>query len=199
MGRLWKQRVAAARRGEEAAVTEPSHEPPHEVAPEALAVRDLMSATPYAVGEDESVLVAWEVLERSGQRHLAVVREDGCCAGVLAHAELAVACAAPAATLSGRRLRDLVRGRRTAAVHADDSARRAAAVMTEGGTDALPVTDVHGHLVGLLTAGDFVAAAAGLPRRAEGAPPVGSDTAPFPFLPGLPPSPPGRGPGISIP
>ncbi|MGW3957352.1 CBS domain-containing protein, partial [Streptomyces sp. NPDC004752] len=127
---------------------------PEDAVTERLSVRDLMSAAPYALDENESVLIAWEVLERSGQGHLPVVRRDGCCAGVLGRAELALVCAGPAAALSRRRLRDLLRGRRTAAVHAEDSARRAAAVMAQEGTGALPVTDAHGRLVGLLSAAD---------------------------------------------
>ncbi len=85
--------------------------------------------------------MAWEVVERSGQSHLPVVRQDGSCAGLLERAELAVACADPAVTLSRRSVRDLVRGRRTVTVHPEEPALRAAAVMTEEHRDALPVTD----------------------------------------------------------
>lgn len=158
-------------------------------------VRDLMSAAPYSISEDESLLMAWELLERSGQRYVPVLRKDGRCTGVLGRAELAMACAAPGTVLSRRRLCDLVRGRRTSAVHAEDSMRHAAVVMTENGTDALPVTDEHGRLAGLLTAQDYVVAAAGLPPRAEPAP----GTSPISVLPGLPPRPWTRDEGIPIP
>lgn len=66
-------------------------------------VRSLMDTAPYSVGEDETLLMAWEVLERSGQRALPVVRADGCCAGVLDRAELAVACAAAGRGTAGDR------------------------------------------------------------------------------------------------
>ncbi|MES4891565.1 CBS domain-containing protein [Streptomyces sp. NPDC096012] len=146
-------------------------------------VRGLMDAAPYSISEDESVLMAWEVMERAEQRHLPVVRGDGCCAGLLERAELAVVCAAAAATLSSRRVRDLVHARRTVTVHPEESVLRAAAVMTAEDLDALPVTDPHGRLVGLLTARDYVASAADLQARAE---PVGPGPARA-TLPGLPP------------
>jgi CBS domain-containing protein len=163
---------------------------------ERLSVGDMMNGAPYSVGEDETPLMAWEVAERSGQRHVPVVRRDGRCAGVLDRAELAVVCADPAVTLSGRRVRDLVRGRRTVTVHPEESAVRAAAVMAEGNVDALPVTDLRGRLTGLLTAQDYVAAAAGLHRpsaSAREAPHVRAT------LPGLPPRRREREIGIPIP
>ncbi|MFF4762268.1 HPP family protein [Streptomyces sp. NPDC001292] len=158
-------------------------------------VRSLMDAAPYSVSEDESVLMAWEVMERSEQRQLPVVREDGCCAGLLDRAELAVVCAAAATTLSGRRVRDLVHARRTVTVHPEGSVVRAAAVMTDEHLDALPVTDSHGRLVGLLTARDYVASAAGLHSRAA---PAGQDPTRA-ALPGLPPRRAARQRGIVIP
>ncbi|MFD8262418.1 HPP family protein [Streptomyces griseoluteus] len=123
----------------------------------------MMNRAPYSIDEDETLLMAWEVVERSGQCHLPVIRQDGGCAGVLDRAELAVACAAPAVTLSRRKVRDLVHGCRTVTVHPETSMLHAAAVMAEEQLDALPVTDPHGRLTGLLTARDYVAAAAGLP------------------------------------
>jgi hypothetical protein len=87
---------------------------------ERLSVGAMMNGALYSVGEDETPLMAWEVVERSGQDHLPVVRADGSCAGVLDRAELAAVCAAPAVTLSRRSVRDLVRGRRTITVHSED-------------------------------------------------------------------------------
>ncbi|MEU8691446.1 CBS domain-containing protein [Streptomyces sp. NPDC048665] len=156
-------------------------------------VRSLMDPAPYSVSEDETLTMAWEVLERSGQRALPVVRADGCCAGVLDRAELAVACAG--AALPRRRVRDLVHPRRTVRLHPDEALSHAAAVMTEEDTDALPVTDRRGQLVGLLTARDYVAAAAGLHRRAAALAEGPARVA----LPGLPPRPGAREHGIVIP
>ncbi|MGW4561151.1 CBS domain-containing protein [Streptomyces sp. NPDC004561] len=158
-------------------------------------VRSLMETAPYSISEDESVLIAWEVMERSEQRHLPVVRGDGTCAGLLDRAELAVVCGASASSLSRRRVRELVHARRTASVHPEDSVLRAAAVMTAEHLDALPVTDLRGRLVGLLAAQDYVASAAGLNGRAE---PV-VQGCPRGTLHGLPPQHPARGGGIVIP
>ncbi|WP_225101714.1 HPP family protein [Streptomyces sp. CoH27] len=163
---------------------------------ERLCVAALMNGTPYSISEDETLLTAWELVERSGQRHLPVVRQDGCCAGVLDRAELAVACAEPAVALSRRRVCDLVHGRRTVTVHPEESTPSAAAVMTEEHLDALPVTDQHGRLTGLLTAGDYVAAAAGLVRHTGPAQQAPHLCAP---LPGLPPRRRERERGIPIP
>ncbi|MFF3585271.1 CBS domain-containing protein [Streptomyces mirabilis] len=163
---------------------------------ERLSVGALMNEAPYSISEDETLLLAWEVVERSGQRHLPVVRQDGCCAGVLDRAELAVACADPAVTLSCRTVRDLVHGRRTVTVHPEESTLRAAAVMTEEDMDALPVTDPHGRLTGLLTAQDYVAAAAGLHERTETVQETPHARA---TLPGLPPRRREREHGIPIP
>jgi CBS domain-containing protein len=127
-------------------------------------VEELMSNPVCTVSKHESLLMAWELLERSGFQHLPVVREDGRCVGVLDRAEVAVACAAPAAALSRRRVDVLLRGRCTPSVHSDDPLRRAAAVMTRSGADALPVTDPSGCLIGLLTARDIVAAVSGEAR-----------------------------------
>ncbi|MCH0559246.1 MULTISPECIES: CBS domain-containing protein [Streptomyces] len=159
------------------------------------AVRSLMDTAPYSISENESVLMAWEVIERSEQRQLPVVRQDGCCAGLLDRAELAVACAVTAAALSRRTVRDLVHARRTATVHPEDSALYAARVMTEEHVEALPVTDPHGRLVGLLTARDYVACVAGLHRQAVAAP----DQPARVTLPGLPPRSTEQVRGIVIP
>lgn len=77
-----------------------------------------------------------------------------------------VACADAASALSRRRVCELVHERRTAAVQPDDSAARAATVMTTERLDALPVTDRRGRLVGLLTARDYVASVARTHRHA---------------------------------
>ncbi|MFI1767322.1 HPP family protein [Streptomyces sp. NPDC020800] len=166
---------------------------------ERLSVGALMKEAPYSISEDETLLMAWEVMERSGQRQLPVVRQDGCCAGVLEGTELAVACAAPASTLSRRHVRDLVYGRRTVTVHAEDSMLRAAAVMTEEHIDAVPVTDARGRLTGLLTALDFVAAAAGLHHRSVRAQDATRPPHLRATLPGLPPRRRERERGIPIP
>lgn len=55
-------------------------------------VSAVMSTALMTVEPGESVLLAWELLRRSGFHHLPVVDEQGHCLGVLATTELAVAC-----------------------------------------------------------------------------------------------------------
>ncbi|WP_149183728.1 HPP family protein [Streptomyces sp. TRM49041] len=149
------------------------------------AVGDVMRTSVVAVAAGETVLVAWELLERSRARHLPVVLPDGRCAGVLDRAEVAVVCAAPAVSLSRRHAGDLLR-RRCAVVHLRDSVRRAVDVMDANSCDALPVVEDGGRLVGLLTAADVVSVLAGRPVEVlAGAGP--RPPWPFPAMPGLPP------------
>ncbi|WP_236242230.1 HPP family protein [Streptomyces sp. CC228A] len=139
----------------------------------------VMRTSVVTVAAGETVLVAWELLERTRARHLPVVRSDGRCAGVLDRAEVAVACAAPAVALSRRYAGDLLRSRRCAVVHQDDPVGRAVDVMDANGCEVLPVVADAGRLVGLLGAADVVSAlAAGLPRRGGGAVPVPGDAGP---------------------
>lgn len=150
------------------------------------AVRDVMRTSLVTVAAGETVLAAWELLERSGARHLPVVLPDGRCAGLLDRAEVAVVCAAPAVSLSRRYARDLVRCRRCAVVHHGDAVGRAVAVMDANGCDALPVVGDDGTLAGLLTAADVVTALAG---RGPGVLPGAGAQPPYPYpvVPGLPP------------
>lgn len=135
----------------------------------ATPVREVMSVALVTVAEDESVLMAWEILQRTGFHHLPVVNEEGRCLGLVERSELAVACSAPAAVLSERYVGDLVVGRGPALVHDDALVSRAATIMTEAGVDALPVLDDSGRFVGLLTARDLVALLAGRHKRSGGA------------------------------
>lgn len=151
----------------------------------ARTVADVMRTAVVTVAADETVLVAWELQERSGSRHLPVVHPDGRCAGLLDRADVAVACAAPATSLSGLRVDELLPARRPALVHAEQTVGHAADLMSCTEADALPVLEEDGRLAGVLTAADIVAALAGRPVQKEPA-----DTrpqAPSTVLPGLPP------------
>ncbi|MFF8386026.1 HPP family protein [Streptomyces kanasensis] len=149
-------------------------------------VGDVMRAPLVAVAAGETLLVCWELLERTGERHLPVVQPDGRCAGVLDRAEVAAVCAAPAVALSRRYAGDLVRGRRCVVLHERDPVRRAVDVMDDNDCDALPVVADGGTLAGLLTPADVVRALAG---RRTAAPPgrAPAPPAPYPVLPGLAP------------
>ncbi|WP_406411367.1 HPP family protein [Streptomyces sp. NBC_01614] len=150
----------------------------------ARAVGAVMRTAAVTISVDETVLVAWELLERSGSRHLPAVRPDRRCTGLLDRADVAVACAAPAASLSGLRVGDLLPGHRAALAHIEETVGHAADLMGYTDADALPVLGEDGRLAGVLTAADIVAALAGRSARTEPA-----DTrprAPSTVLPGLP-------------
>lgn len=151
----------------------------------ARTVADVMRTAAVTIAVDETVLVAWESLQRSGSRHLPVVHSDGRCAGLLDRADVAVACAAPATSLSGLRVYELLPGHRPARVHAEQTVRHAADLMAYTETDALPVLDDDGCLAGVLTAADIVAALAGHP--AQKGPADIRPQAPPTVLPGPPP------------
>lgn len=154
-----------------------------------LPVTDVMSRALLTVGPDETILMAWEVLNRAGFHHLPVVAPDGRCLGVLSASELAIACASGSA-LNRRLVATMLHGRRKAHVTVGDTARRAAEVMTADRSDAISVTDKHGVLVGLVTARDLVAAVAGTrtpdPRPADHGPML------FRLEPSIPPGRPAR-------
>lgn len=161
----------------------------------ARAVAAVMPTALFAIAVDETVLMAWELMERSGSHHLPAVQVDGRCAGLLDRGDLAIACAAPAVSLSGRRVRDLLLGRRPAVIHAEESVGEAVALMRRTRVEALPVLGEHGRLVGLLTAMDLVAVLAGHPVRSG---PTGPRSqVPFPVMPGLEPR--GRDRGTAVP
>ncbi|WP_374985268.1 HPP family protein [Streptomyces fradiae] len=161
---------------------------PHAVPVLERPVREVMRTSLVTVAAGETLLVAWELLERSGARHLPVVLPDGRCSGLLERAEVAVACAAPAVTLSRRHARDLVRYRRCAVVHREDSVGRAVDVMDANRCDALPVVGDAGVLAGLFTAVDVVSALAGHgPEVSTGTGAERSYPFPYPVMPGLPP------------
>ncbi|MFK4211795.1 HPP family protein [Streptomyces sp. NPDC030920] len=153
----------------------------------ARTVAVVMRTAAVTIDVDETVLVAWELLERSGSRYLPVVHSDGRCAGLPDRADVAVVCAASAASLSGLRVRDLLPAHRSALVHAGQTVRHAADLMscTEAEAEAVLVLEEDGCLAGVLTAADIVAALAGRPVQKE--PADIRPQAPFTVLPGLPP------------
>ncbi|MFG2394169.1 HPP family protein [Streptomyces lavendulae] len=149
-------------------------------------VAEVMRTDVVAVAAGETVLMAWELLERTGAHHLPVLLPNGRCSGLLDRVDVAVACSAPAVVLSALDVDTLLSGHRRVAVRAAESVRKAAVAMTDNGCDALAVLGGDGRLVGLLTASDIVAALARPPapgpRTVEGRP-IG----PFPLTPGLGP------------
>ncbi|MFI1583820.1 HPP family protein [Embleya sp. NPDC020630] len=134
---------------------------PTEEAVRERSVADVMSTALLTVLGDESLLMAWELIQRTGFHHLPVVDEDGRCVGLLERGELAVACALPAISLSERYVSELLPGSVQPQVSISAGLAEAAEVMTEHAVDAVAVTDDNDTLVGLVTARDLVSALAG--------------------------------------
>ncbi|WP_230195918.1 CBS domain-containing protein [Streptomyces coriariae] len=114
-----------------------------------------MRTAVVTIAVDETVLVAWELLERSGSRHLPIVHPDGRCAGLLDRVDVAVACAAPTASLSGLRVDELLPAHRPALVHTAQTVRHAADIVaalagrpvreqSAGTRPQAPATVLHG-------------------------------------------------------
>src|SRR3954453_21893667 len=94
-------------------------------------VADVMSTALLTVAGDESLLMAWELVQRTGFHHLPVVDEDGRCVGLLERSELAVACALPAISLAERYVGDLLSGGSQPHVPVSACLSEAAEVMTD--------------------------------------------------------------------
>lgn len=141
----------------------PSSEGPHDVGGDP--VSDVMSVALVTLAEDESVLMAWEILQRTGFHHLPVVDGTGHCLGLVERSDLAVACAMPAAVLGERDVGSLVAEQGPVSVRGDDPVARAAEVMTDAGVDAAAVVDSSNQFVGLVTARDLVSLLAGKAKR----------------------------------
>lgn len=123
----------------------------------AASVADVMTVRPITVGPDDSLLFAWELMARGDIHHLPVV-VDRSCLSILDDRTVAGALANP---LARPRLRVAdVMPARVHRVLADTMLRRAAAIMREERTTALPVVDEHMTLVGLITETDIVQAVA---------------------------------------
>lgn len=144
----------------------PSTQPPTERQGAGLTAEQVMSRVLVAVGPDESPLMAWELMRRAGVRHLPVVRGRHVL-GVLTREDLAAAWSGGPQELSGRRVGSLLAGRRRPRVEPGTPLERVAAVMLDAGCDAVPVAGAGG-IVGLITAGDVLAAVAGRIEPAAG-------------------------------
>jgi len=123
-----------------------------------LPVSAVMRRDVPAIAPGQTLSTAAGLMRRTGCHHLPVVRDDGRCIAVLD--ELTVA----------RRLRadsgativaDVLERRPRAGVRPEAPVSAAARGILLNGTGAVPVVDRHGALVGLLTAGDLLAAIGG--------------------------------------
>lgn len=124
----------------------------------ALRARDVMSAPVYAVSIKDTMSDAWSVMVDFGVHHL-VVCDGRRCAGVLDDRTLFARW--PTGPFGDRStpLLDLIPAR-TTCVLPETTLVRLARVMVNEGVDAVPVTDVDGTILGIVTASDVAAAVA---------------------------------------
>jgi CBS domain-containing protein len=131
----------------------------------ALTAADVMSAPVITVTSQASPWSAWSAMLRQGVRHLVVTRNNHCI-GILDDRD--VFAQWPMGPLALRRasVGSMMRPR-ISCVLPDADLRRVAHVMTTERVDAVPVVDEGGQLLGLVTAGDLVAAVAKYGVRVE--------------------------------
>ncbi len=128
-----------------------------EMTTSATLVADVMSRRLIAVGPDDSLLSAWELMARGDIHHLPVV-VNGRCLSVVDDRIIAGALANPLAR-PRRRVADVMPAR-VHCVLADMPVRHAAEIMRDERATAVPVVDAHMNIVGLVTDRDVVAAVA---------------------------------------
>jgi len=121
-------------------------------------VRDVMSAATVTVAPTASVWTAWSILLQSGRRHLLVSAGDQCF-GVIDDRTLFAEWTSGPLAIRQRRVRDLLPAC-TTCVLPDSDVQMVARAMVRGSTDAVPVVDSDGRLVGIVTGSDVVRAVA---------------------------------------
>ncbi|MEO3886712.1 CBS domain-containing protein [Nonomuraea sp. B5E05] len=126
---------------------------------ESLTARQVMSRVLVAVKQDESPLIAWELMRRAQVHHLPVL-EGADVLGILSREDLAASWSGSLREQSNRQVRELLTGERRPRVHPDTPLEHVAEVMIDADCDALPVLSGDG-LVGLITARDVLRAVAG--------------------------------------
>jgi CBS domain-containing protein len=130
---------------------------------------DVMSTPVATVSDQGTIWDAWSVLISCRVRHAVVVSGSHCVA-VVNDRDLVDAWQQGPSVLRRTPLRSLLRDR-TSCVLPDASLSQVAELMNADRVDAVPVVDVHGELLGLVTAGDIVHAVARYGLHAAGGDP----------------------------
>jgi CBS domain-containing protein len=125
---------------------------------EQVTVDMVMSRPVMSVSPEQSIADAWAIMNGCGVRHVAVT-SAGHCVGVIDDRQLAAEWPQGPAAMSSTPVSHLL-GRRVACVLTDTSIGEAAAIMKGDGVEAVPVTDPHGELLGLVTTVDILQAVA---------------------------------------
>jgi CBS domain-containing protein len=124
--------------------------------PSKVLVRDIMSQPVLTVETDETLWDAWQLLFVSGLRHLVVIDQLGQCVGVLSDRNILAEVPATAEHLSARLVSDVMARVPTATIDPTADPREAAAVMARATSEAVPVIEPDGRLVGIVTESDLV-------------------------------------------
>ena len=119
-------------------------------------VTGVMSSPAVAILRSARLGSALAALTRTGLRHLAVVDDQGRCAGIVADRTIAAAWAADPMALECVVVAAVLEPR-PALVGADASVGDVARVMHTDGVDAVAVIDRGGRPVGLVTGSDLIA------------------------------------------
>ena len=124
--------------------------------PSQVLVRDIMSQPVLTVETDETLWDAWQLLFVSGLRHLVVIDKYGQTVGVLSDRNILAEVPATAEHLSSKRVSDVLARVPVVMIEPDADPRAAAAVMARATSEAVPVVDQDGRLVGIVTESDLV-------------------------------------------
>ena len=124
--------------------------------PSRVLVRDIMSQPVLTVETDETLWDAWQLLFVSGLRHLVVIDKYGQTVGVLSDRNILAEVPATAEHLSSKRVSDVLARVPVVMIEPDADPRAAAAVMARATSEAVPVVDQDGRLVGIVTESDLV-------------------------------------------
>lgn len=124
---------------------------PHD---EELTAADVMSTPVLTVSVEDTVWDAWNLLYRSGLRHL-VVLDGARCVGVLDDRRIALEWPRGPSEDLARPIGQLIMGR-TRRVLPETPVGEIARLMLRDHTDALPVVNTHGQLIGIITTRDLL-------------------------------------------
>lgn len=119
---------------------------------------DVMSAPAVSLDPSASVWAAWSMMMQTGLRHLVVAVGDSCVGVVDDRAVFAEWPMGPLA-MRRRRVRDLLTPCTTCVLTSTDL-QTVARTMHASALDAVPVVDINGRLVGIVTTADIVRAVA---------------------------------------
>lgn len=124
--------------------------------PSHVLVRDIMSQPVLTVETNETLWDAWQLLFVSGLRHLVVIDKSGQTVGVLSDRNILAEVPATAEHLSSKRVSDVLARVPVVMIGPEADPRAAAAVMARATSEAVPVVDEDGRLVGIVTESDLV-------------------------------------------